>query len=685
VRGIDSLVLDPHGALVLRRATAVISQAAPTVYQVVRGTKRIIAAHYIIGAHRTYGIQLGSYDHRRALTIDPVVRYATYLGGLTDGNGVAVDAAGNTYVTGDTYTAQFPGHGVAQSGVHQGGDTYVAKINPAGNSLIYATYLGGTDARSHLPHLPAAMITCDPGAQFCLDVAKADHAEGIAVGADGSAVVTGETRSEDFPTVHAAQRTFGGGLCPEGKDSAGHRLILYCYDAYVTKLNPNGDGFIYSTFLGGNNDDEGSAVALDGAGNAVITGQTRSDGFPLKNSLQPARPGLGCVGDSFAGEALAPTSGAPEACADAFVTKLAPDGSVVFSTYLGGENEDNGTAVAAGTDGSIYVAGITSSRDYPIRSGIAGMHADVQGTAFITKLRPDGQQLVYSTYFGGTKDYVPEPTDTAGPTATDVPESTSETPVPVPTDAPPAVGATDASGIAVDGAGDAYITGSTASDSLPVTNAIQPHLQAGSVDAFVAELNPAGNGLIYATYLGGSGFDQGTGIAVDYAGETFVVGSTESIDFPIVGSLQPPPQATAACVDPLVEAGPTGVCSDVFVTKFSPVGGSLVYSTYLGGPDIDQGRAIAVDDAGNASVTGYTFSPQLAGSSYLPGQSSTDLGDSGFVVKLYDPPPPKPTPSATATPVPPTATATAKAAKPKKLKKCAKGYKRVKGKCKKRS
>lgn len=699
--GIDSLALDSHGALVMRRGSAMLSQAAPRVYQVVRGTKRFISAQYAINPNQTYSIHLGSYDHRQSLTIDPVVRYATYLGGLTDANAVALDAAGNTYVTGDTYTAQFPGHGIAQAGVHEGGDTYVAKLNAAGNGLVYATYLGGTDARSHLPNIPDGMTTCAPTAQFCLDVSKSDLAEGIAVGSDGSAVVTGETRSEDFPTLHAVQSRFGGGLCPEGKDSVGHRLIVYCYDAYVTGLNPNGDGFIYSTFLGGNNDDEGAAVALDSSGNAVITGQTRSDGFPLKNSLQSTRPGLGCISGSFVGESLAPTPGAPEACADAFVTKLAPDGSFVFSTFLGGENEDNGTSVAAGSDGSIYVAGVTSSLDFPIRSALPAMHGDPQGTAFVSKLSPDGQHLLYSTFFGGTKDYVPEPTDTAGPTPTDVPESTSDTPVPLPTDAPPEIGATTASGIAVDSAGDTFITGSTASDSLPTLNAVQAHLQDNSVDAFVAELNPTGTGLVYATYLGGSGFDEGTGIAVDYAGEAFVVGSTESVDFPVVGSLQPAPQATAECADPLADGEAAGICSDVFVTKLAPGGTSLVYSTYIGGPDIDQGRAIAVDDSGNASVAGYTFSPQLAGSSYLPGQSATDLGDSGFVVKIYDPPPPKPTPTATATLVPPTPTATStstptatststpkptkKARKLKKLKKCAKGHKRVKGKCKKRS
>src|SRR3989454_4213011 len=298
----------------------------------------------------------------------------------------------------------------------------------------------------------------------------------------------------------------------------------------------------YSTYLGGTGFDEGFGISVDSLGQAYVTGVTASLAFPTTaGAFQSSSPG-----------------------GDAFVTKLNPTGAaLVYSTYLGGTNLDVGLGIAVDSLGQAYVTGETFSVDFPTTAG-AFQRSSAGGIsdAFVTKLNAAGAALVYSTYLGGT-DF------------------------------------DEGFGIAVDSLGQAYVTGVSASLDFPMTaGAFQPRFAGGSLDAFVTKLNPTGVALAYSTYLGGTGDEEGFGIAVDATGNAYVTGLTNSnLDFPTTaGAFQP--------------SSPGGF-SDAFVTKLNPTGAALAYSTYLGGTCDEYGFGIAVDATGNAYVTGITVSPDF--------------------------------------------------------------------------
>ncbi len=308
------------------------------------------------------------------------------------------------------------------------------------------------------------------------------------------------------------------------------------YDVFVSKINPSGTALVYSTYLGGSSADLGYGIAVDSMGNAYITGSTCSTDFPTKNPLQP---NYGGGNDPY--------------CADAFVTKINAAGSaLVYSTYLGGSGSDEGSGIAVDSAGHAYVTGGTQSTDFPtmnpLQPGLLGYR-----DAFVAKINAAGSALLYSTYLGGSSGDGGE-------------------------------------AIAVDSAGHAYVVGYTDSTGFPTKNPLQP-AYGGNVDAFVAKINAGGSALLYSTYLGGSDGDQGSGIAVDGAGNAYVTG-TAGRDFPTVNPLQPA----------------YGGAADAFVAKINTVGSALVYSTYLGGSGAEQGIGIAVDSAGSAHVTGWTYS-----------------------------------------------------------------------------
>ncbi len=277
---------------------------------------------------------------------------------------------------------------------------------------------------------------------------------------------------------------------------------------------------------------------------------------------------------------------------DAFVSKLNATGSaLIYSTYLGGSGGSTGYGIAVDDAGNAYVTGSTTSADFPITPGAfqivcnGGDGCLTYGDAFITKINPTGSAMVYSTYLGGSLGEY-------------------------------------GSVVAVDSSGDAYVTGNTNSTDFPTANPLQPTFGGGGSDAFVAELNPSGAALVYSTYLGGSGSDAGTGVAVDRSGEAYVTGGTSSTDFPVTsGAFQ------TTCGNP-------GSCESAFVTKFNSTGSALVYSTYLGGGGGDDGNAIAVDSAGNAYVTGMTWS----GFPTTPGALQTNFGgDTDAFVSKFNP------------------------------------------------
>jgi hypothetical protein len=325
----------------------------------------------------------------------------------------------------------------------------------------------------------------------------------------------------------------------------------------------------YSTFLGTCEDDWGMDIAVDGSGNAYVTGYTRSDIFPLQNPYQTNQEG------GFYGH-------------NAFVTKFGGLGNtLIYSTYLGGGDDDVAGGIAVDSNGSAYVTGCTNSSDFPTVNPYQTYKGSVD--IFVTKLNSAGDGLVFSTYLGGTGadgeisyGYCRE-------------------------------------GIAIDAYGNAYIAGGTHSADFPTKNPFQTYQ--GWTDAFVTKVSSSGSSLVYSTYLGGkNGDDRARSVAVDGSGCAYVTGRTNTASFPTLNPIQP------------YQGGNTGY--DAFVTKLSSSGSSLLYSTYLGGAGNDDGgQAIAVDGQGSAYVTGYTRSSDFP--TQNPFQAAHDGGEAdAFVVKL---------------------------------------------------
>jgi len=366
--------------------------------------------------------------------------------------------------------------------------------------------------------------------------------EGTAITTDsvGNLYVVGLTTSANFPTANASQPTSGGGQ----------------QDAFIAKLNPSGTALLYSTYIGGDGQETASSIAVDSSGNAYVTGFTGSTNFPAKEALQAANRGS----------------------SNAFVMKLNAAGALTYSTLLGGSANDTGTGIAVDSSGNFYVAGITTSPNFPMMNATQNA---LSGAAdgFVAKFNASGNQLLFSTYLGGTSS-----------------------------DA--------AMSLAIDSSGNLYLTGVTTSRNLPTVNALQQSHGGGLFDGFVAKLNPTTNQLVYLTYLGGSGEDRSFRIAVDVAGNAYVAGDTDSSSFPTAN----PFQRSIAGV------------ADGFISKLNPTGTSLVYSTYLGGSGIDGATAVAVNAMGEAYVTGFTASDNFPILNHLQG-SRTALFDA-FVTKL---------------------------------------------------
>jgi len=447
--------------------------------------------------------------------------YAGFLGGSGRdvGYGIAVDASGNAYVTGKTDSSDFPavvGPDLSHNGYT---DAFVAKVNPSGTALVYVGFLGGS---------------------------YHDHGHGIAVDASGNAYVTGWTRSIDFPAVVGPDTSYNGDA---DIDAA---------DAFVAKVNPSGTALVYAGFLGGSDWDEGYGIAVDASGNAYVTGYTYSSDFPA------------VVGPdtTFNGSR------------DAFVAKVNSSGTaLVYAGFLGGSGYDRGLGIAVDASGNAYVTGHTTSGDFP---AVVGPDTSFNGgweDAFVAKVNPSGTALIYAGFLGGS-------------------------------------GYEEGCGIAVDSSGNAYVTGYTGSSDFPAV--VGPDLSHnGEWDAFVAKVNSSGTALVYAGFLGGSGGDWGKGIAVDSSGNAYVTGWTGSSDFPaVVGP------------DTSHNGG-----SDAFVAKVNPSGTTLVYAGFLGGSGYDRGLGIAVDASGNAYVTGETWSrdfPAVVG----PDTSHNGGDGDAFVAKV---------------------------------------------------
>lgn len=523
------LSIDRQGDLVVRTRAGDVQFRKLHAYQPDgkgSGGKKFLQARYILEKDGQVGFDVRGYNRAKPLVIDPVLVYSTYLGG-TDYNyatGIAVDSSGNTYITGYTSSVDFPVSGGVQSTFAGGScdtevntapcfDAFVAKLNPKGSALVYSTYLGGTGD---------------------------DRGVRIAIDSSGEAYVAGYTDSLDFPTEGPLQGAIGGGTCgtsayPEP-----------CYDAFVAKLSASGSNLIYSTYLGGTGDDFASSIAVDSDGDAFVGGLTSATNFPVT---------AGAFQTSYGGGAF-----------DGFVAKINAAGTaLVYSTYLGGSLEDHVNGVALDSAGNAYLTGQTDSSDFPVKDGFQPKYtATTCGSAlssipcfegFVTKLNSKGSSLVYSSYLGGTA-------------------------------------ATYGLDIALDSFDAAYVTGWTTSGDFPVTPGAFQSKWGGGDEVFVAKTVPAGDALDYATYLGGINPDQANAIAVDSAGDAFIAGSAYGGKFPVADPLQ----------------ADSGGFYDAFVSEFNSTGSGLLFSTYLGGTGDEAANGIAVDSSGNIFVAGDTFS-----------------------------------------------------------------------------
>jgi uncharacterized protein (TIGR03437 family) len=559
VSGASAVRLASDGALDISTPAGGIRWKKPVVYQWKDGVRQPVAGAFALRGRRvTFAI--GAYDRSSDLVIDPTLTYATYLGGNDNdtSHGVAVDASGNIYVTGFTFsmnlaTAAGSYQSTYHGGTYQadtGGDAFVAKYSPAG-ALLYVTYLGGR-----------------------VD----DVGSAIAVDSAGNAYVTGYTSSPDFPTVKGSYQTTYGG-------QGANRNLPPFGDAFVAKLNPTGTALVYSTYLGGSGDEKGAAIAVDSNGSAYVGGATLSTNFPTKNAYQAAYKGSGGNPDLCSGGC-----GPLVNFGDGFIAKLTPDGTgLVFSTYLGGALDDAVTAIALDSAGNVYAGGSTLSSDFPtlgaFQSKYGGAASDSAqpvikvGDGFVAKFDTTGK-LLYSTYLGGSGD-----------------------------DAVMA--------IAADATGAAYVTGFTTSSNFPVTAGAAQHNFTGPSgvsgikgfawgDAFVAKLAPSGSSLVWATYLGGSDDDAGMAIAVDAGGNAIVGGFANSTNLAVTSGAQ---QKTLGGTNgPPYFSDPTG---DAFLAKVAADGSSFLYLSYYGGNSSDAITALALDGKGNVMVGGTTTSTNL--------------------------------------------------------------------------
>ena len=534
VHGAQSLTLDAQGDLVVHSAGGDVLEKAPVVYQVINGVQRAVAARFVLQNGNQLGFAVGAYDASLPLVIDPVLAYSTYLGGsgttTTSGtvtenegdgaNGIAVDSYGEAYITGDTYSADFPttAGALSTSNVELAGTAFVAKLNASGTGLLYSTYLGGTSGVSG---------RLAPGTQ----------ANAIAVNGTGDAYITGVTGDSDFPTAgNPVQPTIMNG------------------GAYVAELNPTGTGLIYSSFFG-RNGTTGISVALDPAGDFYIAGDislpsngspggsvpvtpgsvgstaSAAGGFVAKFNPSGSQlsyctllPAPGVVVSSFRSvnvHGLAvDASGAAYVAADAvtadasggggpIVDKLSPSGTALI--YAADQSLLNSvsilgvmysaTAIAVNSAGDAYVCGLA---DGPY------------GSAMVDEINAQGTALIYSIGpFGG------------------VPPN----PFPVPNQPHPYYGLhnTEPLAIAVDSIGDAFVAGGTNAANYPtLPGALQTKLL-GAANAVLTEIR-WNHVIVYSTYLGGSAFDFAQGVAVDNVGNVYVAGVAGSSNFPTTAS-----------------------------------------------------------------------------------------------------------------------------------------------------
>ena len=544
--GVRNAQVNAGGDLELGTAQGTVRFLAPRVYQESQGQKTAVEGRYRLEEGGRVGFELGNYDRTLPVVIDPVLDYSTYWGGSGGdvGMGIALDSNGNAYGTGYTTSADFPVTNAAQTVLGGAQNAFVDEIDATGTVLLYSTYLGGSGT---------------------------DQANGIEVDAGGAAYIVGTTNSADFPVTNALRATLSNG-----------------YDnAFAAELASGGGALVFSTYLGGSGSaantsgDYGQALALDSAGAVYLGGYTYSADFPMTNAFQTGLNGI----------------------INGFITKLNPQGvGMAYSTYLGGSNQDGCFGIAVDASGNAYITGVATSANFPVTNA-AGLDAAFGGNqnAFAAEINAGDTALVYSTYLGGS--------------GTDL-----------------------GNGIAVDPQSNAYVAGYTSSANFPVTNAVQSSLSNTSANAFLTEVAAGGASFVYSTYLGGSGNANGYGdyalaVAVNSQGDAYVAGYTGSLNFPNLNAVQ------------TANNSPDANC---FITQMAAGGTGLVYSTFLGGSVFDEANGLAVDNNGDAYVTGTTYSTDFPVTA-IPPQAGLLGTNNSFLAEISQPLPPTATPTPTNT------------------------------------
>lgn len=539
--GAQTIRVAETGALHLRTAAGELVQHAPVVYQETPQGRQVVPASYEVNEAAQVRFALGAYDTTRPLVIDPVLNYAAYVGGsgADEVESLAVDASGNVYVAGTTESADFAATlRRGEAGLLAGDSAAFVRKLDANGQLVYSVVLDGRSG---------------------------DEAHGVAVDQTGAAYVVGQTASRNFPLQSALQSTPNPGVACLNPLCIGEAATAS--DAFVAKLNAAGNGLVFSTFLGGGNDDSGHAIALGADNSIYVTGRTDSGNFPTLNAFQEDQ--------RFSGY-------------DIFLAVLAPTGQALrYSTYLcTGDDLDIGFAVAVDATGNAYIAGRTDGDDLPVRgaNGAPPFRANyVAGfEAFAAKFNPNATgnaSLVYATYLGGA-------------------------------------GTDQAFGIAVDDINQAYLVGQTGSVDFPLQAAPgAPVLDSQNLvnEAFLTCLNAAGSGAVFSTFLGGSSQEAALAVALDTARNVYVAGKTSSTDFATNSEIQ------------------TGLRGgfDASLTKVRAGGTSVEFTLVLGSTGNDEARGVALDETRRIYLAGVAGAGNLTGAP-TPAPGSTN----GFVARL---------------------------------------------------
>jgi hypothetical protein len=517
--------IDKKGDLIFHTRFGEVRQSELFTYQQIGKNKSPIASQFIKSGNK-FQFEVGNYDQNFPLIIDPLI-YSTYLGKefSDDASGMHVSADGSVYLSGATVNSDFPistgAYNTTFAGVR---DLFITKFNPTGNNILFSTFYGGNstdesaslfvDANGNLyltgitysqnlPTTPGVIGQTWNGGVTDAFVAKfnpegsqliystylggsiEDYGTKVLADNNGNAYAVGSTRSFNFPTTSGAFRQF------LSSGSFGN-----WNDVYVTKINPDGTSLIYSTYIGGNESENANDAVLDDDGNVFITGTTFSLNYPVTQ---------GSIKQTLSGNR------------DAFVTKLNADGSaLIYSTYLGGNNLDDGNAIAIDPDGNAYVTGLTLASDFPVTSNAFEQDYIGNSDAFLSKINAAGTQLVYSTYLGAGGD--------------------------------------DKGRCVFVKNGFAYVGLECSSLDFPTTSDAFNTTNNGSIDILLLKMNTSGSDLEYATYLGGSSVDLIYSIFVDDSEFIYMSGATISNNYPV----------TSGAYDETYNLD-----KDVFLTKFS--------------------------------------------------------------------------------------------------------------------